>query len=488
MILSVLLGVLLAFIVIGFAVGTLWLVSRSAMRRVEESLGRSPKFTLWEFLFNPYRLRTLSLTMQRAEIGTPAMHPLGSTPAVSWLDQIGLDPQTLLVRSPLGKSVDLRVRLGPRAQKPLDLALPVIVAPMGYGMGLTLNAKIAIAQACTLAGTAVVSGEGPYLPEERAFAERWILQQSRASWGHQPAVAELADMIEIQLGQGAEAGIRIKKSRDQLPRRISSFVRGGVTIHAAPYRDPSRWFHELKTLRRDCPIGIKIPASQHIEADLAYLVGLGLDFITIDGSQAGSASSPAVVSDQFGITTELAVHRSHQWLTRNGYRPSLSLIASGGIRGAADIAKLLALGADCVAVGSTVLMVLSHEQVAPNLPGSPPTALVLAHGRHSQKHPATLDIDRASEHLANWFEATKAELNVIGQALGIQSIGELAPSHLIARTPEAAKIFSIAGDMRPAGWTPAVHNVDSLVAHYQHINRILSRISTLLSKKGGVGL
>ena len=225
------------------ALGVYWMGRRLA-RGVEDSLGKAPKSNLWEMLFTlrTHTLEDLELTMQRAQTGSPAEHPMGSQPTVDWIRTIGFDPATLVLKPRRQNApVDLSVTLGPNRLRPLVLSMPVLIAPMGYGIGLSAETKVALAQASTLAAIAIVSGEGPYLPEERAYAERWILQQSRASWAHQPAVLTLADMIELQWGQGSEAGEGLTKSTADLPGRVVHAARGPAVIQAAPYHSIEEW-------------------------------------------------------------------------------------------------------------------------------------------------------------------------------------------------------------------------------------------------------
>lgn len=463
---------LAAVMVIGLILAWRWVAIR-----LERDLGRNPKGTLWEFLFslNANSRADLALTMQRAEQGKPAEHPLGSVPDVMWLDHIGFDPATL---HPVPKDrttpVNLAVRLGPKAATPLPLSLPILIAPMGYGVALSEEAKIALAQAASLTDTAIVSGEGPFLPEERAFATKWVLQWSRAEWAHQEAVVQLADMVEIQMGQGSEAGIGIVKNPQTVPARVADAAMGPVVIHAISPQSIPRWIEKIRHIKSGCPIGIKLPANQHLEQDLHLVTQWGVDVITLDGSAAGSAGSPAVISDHFGLDVALAIHRAHRWLTQAGVRQQVSLVASGGIHDAADVAKVLALGADAAAIGSTLLFALSHEQVAEHLPGSPPTAVVMAHGQASS--PPQLDLDKASEHVTAWFEATRAELTLLCQALGVDCIQDLGPQHLVARTSEAARRFDIASDGEPVNWGQVKESLGELADHYEIVNDILGRV------------
>jgi hypothetical protein len=460
---------------IGFYVTFRWL-----LRHGEQTMGHPPQQTWWEVLFTlkSRRLSSLLLTMQRAESGTPAEHPMGSAPRHDWLQHLGFDTATFRP-TPLDADVpvDVAVTVGPGAAQPLHLALPVLIAPMGYGIALSAETKVALAQAATLAGTAIVSGEGPYLPEERAFAERWIAQQNRGTWAHQAPVLKMADMIELQWGQGSEGGSAVSKSGSWLPRRALSATEGHETIHGTPW-SLADWVASVKKGRSDCPLGIKLPASQHLEADLAYLMQWPFDVITVDASAAGSAGSPSVLSDHFGLEVALATHRAHRWLSDAGLRSQITLVVSGGIRGAADIARLLILGADATALGSTLLYAALHEQISSHWP-LPATEIAFP---PSAKNPSPpLHVYQAAEHVARWFQATKTELTLICQAVGVASIAALRQARpLVAHSPEAARIFDLPFDghsnRKPGAFLPLMDPLSELSDAYRQLNQTLAWI------------
>ncbi|MEE9329669.1 MAG: Rieske 2Fe-2S domain-containing protein, partial [Parvularculaceae bacterium] len=61
--------------------------------------------------------------------------------------------------------VSTQTIIGPKAKKPLTLAIPLFVSDMSFG-ALSEPAKVALARGAELAGTGICSGEGGMLPEE----------------------------------------------------------------------------------------------------------------------------------------------------------------------------------------------------------------------------------------------------------------------------------------------------------------------------------
>ena len=75
-------------------------------------------------------------------------------------------------------------------------------------------------------------------------------------------------------------------------------------------------------------------------------------------SVAGPEQLPKVFRDNVGIPIEVAIASVDQKLREQGVRNEISIIASGGIRSSADLAKSIALGADAVYIGTAALVSL----------------------------------------------------------------------------------------------------------------------------------
>lgn len=82
--------------------------------------------------------------------------------------------------------VDMEVTLGAKAVKPLAIKIPLMISGMAYGLALSEEAKRALARAAKIMQTVTCSGEGPFLPEERQEAGKYILQISRWPWAVEP--------------------------------------------------------------------------------------------------------------------------------------------------------------------------------------------------------------------------------------------------------------------------------------------------------------
>ncbi len=69
--------------------------------------------------------------------------------------------------------VATEVTIGPKADKPLKLKIPLFVSDMSFG-ALSEEAKTAMAKGAEMAGTGIWSGEGGMLPEEQSANSRYF--------------------------------------------------------------------------------------------------------------------------------------------------------------------------------------------------------------------------------------------------------------------------------------------------------------------------
>lgn len=481
---------LAAFVAVGAWAALGLALARPLLRwlahRAEVMMGRPPQLSGWEWLFSLASTapRELALTVQRAERGEPAQHPMGSPKGERWLDRLAWDPATLQPEARPPHTVSTAVTVGPRAARPLRLALPVLPAPMAYGLALTAEAKIALAEATTVAGTAASSGEGPFLPEERACAARWIHQASRADWPRQAPLVALADMVELQVGQGSEASATVSEATAGLPERVvaAARFRSRVVIAAGLPQPLTAWLADIRAVRADIPVGVKLPATGHVEQDVLRLAQWGVDAITLDGAEAATAHSVAVIHDASGIPTALAVRRADRALRAAGLRHRLTLIASGGLRGAGDIAKVLALGADAAIVGTSLLVAASHGQVAKVFPAGSPSALTFVTPPAARR--PRFDRVQAVSELAGWFRATEAELRLLAGALAVERLAELGPERLVAHDAEVAAALGLvhAGQ---TGWPVVNLRLSELALLYQGVNGLLRDLARNLRRGMG---
>jgi len=391
----------------------------------------------------------------RAETGDVPVRPMGSRRPALTLDLVDLVAAQLAEKPvPMDAHVDLSVELCPHVPRPLRMSLPVYISGMGYGVALSREAKLALALGSALAGSAVCSGEGAFLPEEPVLAHRWIYQVGRGAWTHTPDAVRRADMIEIHVGQGAEVAAPLTKP----PGRLGEGVRKAMGLRddePAVIRSRLHWqgrtvelaelVRILRDLNPDVPVGVKLAASDVLEADLAVAVEAGVDFIAIDGEEAGTGNAPLGLSDAMGVSLLPALARADDWLRAQGVRARVALLASGGLRQPADFLKVMALGADAVGIGTVALIALAHRQFEAILP-DPPSRLV----SHGSELARGFNAVQGAHNLANFLESCRKGLQLLLRAVGRRSVKELTRADLSCRDRDLAESLGIRWNLAPA--------------------------------------
>jgi glutamate synthase domain-containing protein 2 len=181
----------------------------------------------------------------------------------------------------------------------------------------------------------------------------------------------------------------------------------------------------------------------------------GCDAILVDGTEGSTAAAPEYQLDHCGIPTMPAIPAARRALEDLGMYGKVSLIVSGGIRSGADVAKALALGADCVAIGTAGLIALGcnaprHIEDYHAL-GTEPGA---CHHCHTGRCPvgvttqdpvleARLDPDEGAARVANFLAAITMELTGIAKSCGKRNVHNLEPEDLRAITMEASAFTGV---------------------------------------------
>ena len=103
------------------------------------------------------------------------------------------------------EEVDTSVVIGPRANKPLQLDIPLFVSDMSFG-ALSREAKIALSKGAEMAGTGICSGEGGMLPAEQESNSRYMYELASGKFGFSWDKVQKAQAFHFKGGQGAKTG------------------------------------------------------------------------------------------------------------------------------------------------------------------------------------------------------------------------------------------------------------------------------------------
>lgn len=389
--------------------------------------------------------------MLRGSTGKPLERPFGTPIHFFWLDRIQFKP-VYLTHLPLDSNVpvDTHVILGPQAQKPLILKIPIMVG--GWSISaVSLKTKLALARASVLSGTATNCGSGPFVEEVRAEAEKYILQYTKGFWSKTEPVLRQADMIEIALGQGAW-GSAPKRMKGY--KVTSGFARRLETIPGLDLLADSRlpeveslgdWkslISRLKEITGGVPIGVKFGGTHYLEEELELMIEGGVDIIVLDGKEGGTHAGPPLLLDDVGMATFPSLCRAARFFEKHNLKGKVSLIIGGGLFTPGDFLKCLALGADAVIVGTIAALTMSNVQLLKSTPWEPPTGILYRDGKEADQY----DPEQGAINLNYYFQSCVAEMEAIARSMGKNSLKDIGRDDLVALDPlyaEAARVKTV---------------------------------------------
>ncbi len=456
MVISVILGGLIVAVVVALAV--LVILPAMARRMIHILLTRPMSDTLAELYLSlrSTPLRDFLYASLRSASGEMVIRPMGSAKPAHGFDDLAFTAAQLARRPVLeDEPVDLATTLGAGASQPLTFSMPIFVSGMAYGLALNKAARLAIADACGRAQIPINSGQGPFLEEERAKAYRYILQFGRWVWNRDPEILRRADMIEVQVGQGAMPGNAVLASPSEVGPEIKALMRLGPNespiIHADLFLHDPRQPTPLKEIvefLRDTvphiPIALKMGADDLVEENIDVALDARVDVLVIDGTEGATGNAPITLSDHFGIPTLYALSRAVRYLQSQGASDDVDLVVSGGLREPGDFLKAIALGAKAVGIGTIAMFALAHKQITDTVPLYPPTDLVFY--RAQPKLP--LDVRSASEGLYNFLESCRKEMTLALRTMGVKNVHDMSAQDLCSLDPTIARITGLrfAGD------------------------------------------
>lgn len=380
-----------------------------------------------------------------AQTGKPIIDAMGTKMKMPGWDDIlilgnQLNPPPLMEDEP----VDAVTVIGKHAQKPMVLESPVYISHMSFG-AMSREMKTALAKGSALAKTAMCSGEGGILPEEKAAAYKYIFEYVPNRYSVTPENLKTADAIEIKIGQGTKPGMGGHLPGEKVTPEIAKIRNkplGQDVISPSKFPDVTtkeelkELVSQLRMASEGRPIGIKIAAGR-IEKDLEYCVFAEPDFITIDGRGGATGASPKLVRDAASVPTVYALYRARKYLDSVG--SDVDLVITGGLRVSSDFAKALAMGADAVAIASAALIAAACQQYRICGSGNCPVGAAT----QDPELRARLKVEAAAKRTANFLTCSTQELKTFARITGHRNVHDLNTEDLCTISREISEYTNI---------------------------------------------
>ena len=352
-----------------------------------------------------------------------------------------------LHRVPLldGTEVGTDLVIGPKAQQPLRLEIPIFVSDMSFG-ALSQEAKVALARGAELAGTGIASGEGGMLPEEQAANSRYFYELASARFGFSWDKVKRVQAFHFKGGQAAKTGTGGHLPGAKVTGKIAevrNLTEGNPAVSPARFPDWTSpadfraFAEEVRAQTGGIPVGFKLSA-QHIERDIDAALEIGVDYIILDGRGGGTGAAPLIFRDNISVPTIPALARARRHLDGCG-AGEVTLIITGGLRTPADFAKALALGADGIAVSNAAMQAIGCIAMRACHTNNCPVGIA-TQKPHLR---ARLPVQPAAERLARFLGASVDLMKILARACGHTHLSQFSRDDLTTWDRDMASLSGV---------------------------------------------
>jgi glutamate synthase domain-containing protein 2 len=327
---------------------------------------------------------------------------------------------------------DLEVRLNRRNdERPaLTIPLPWYGAGMSYG-SVGLPVMLSRAKAAQHLGIFSSTGEGGYPEELEPYTDHIITQVATGLFGVREDTLQRTRIIEIKYAQGAKPGLGGhllgNKNTDSVAR-IREAVQGTSLFSPFPFHsvysveDHKKHVDWLKQVNPRALISVKVSTPTDVDMVAVGSYYAGAHILQLDGAYGGTGAAPEIAKKNIAMPLEYALPKVHRFLEQEGIRDEITLMASGGIRTAYDVAKAIALGADGCIIGTAELVAIGCIRIAQCEKGlGCPFGITTTDPEHAKKIDALIGWKK----IVNLYTGWMWQLAGILDRLDMRSVAEL---------------------------------------------------------------
>lgn len=312
----------------------------------------------------------------------------------------------------------------------ITIPIPLYGGGMSFG-SVSAHTMLARAKAAKMWHTFTCTGEGGYPEVLIPYKEHVITQIATGLFGVREETIQRARIVEFKYAQGAKPGLgghllhdkntpEVARMREAVP--YTSLFSPFPFHSVYSVEDHKKHLDWALAINPRALMAVKVSTPNDVEMVSVGSYYAGAHIVHLDGGYGGTGAAPEIAKKNIATPIEYAIPKVHRFLVKEGIRDEITLMASGGLRTAMDVAKAIALGADGAVIGTSELVALGCVRCGN-----------CESGRGCPRGIATTDpvlekltdSDWGARRIANMYAAWRLQLCELLHRLGMSEISEL---------------------------------------------------------------
>jgi len=314
---------------------------------------------------------------------------------------------------------------------------PSVVIPVPFYLGgmsfgsVSIVTMLARVRAATALGTFCCTGEGGYPEELIPYDDHIITQVATGLFGVREETIKRVRIVEFKYAQGAKPGLGGHLLGDKVTPRVAAMreaVAGSALFSPFPFHsvysveDHKKHVDWIKEMNHKALVSVKVSTPTDVDMVAVGSYYAGAHIVQLDGSYGGTGAAPDIAKKNIAMPIEYALPKVHKFLVAEGIRDKITIIASGGIRSAYDMAKAIAMGANGVCLGTADMVALECIRCHHCESGR---GCARGIATTDDELPHLMELEWAAQRIINMYLAWRKQLVQILKRFDMKSVKEL---------------------------------------------------------------